>query len=50
VFKARCRADGAPSRGGERRIRIPALARPPAFEAEPAALAGSLPKEISRPV
>ena len=34
---------------GERRTRIPALVRPPAFETEPAALAGSLSMSAPRP-
>jgi hypothetical protein len=42
VFKARCRAGGAPSHGGERRTRTVTLARSFVFETTPATLAGSL--------
>ena len=40
VFKAHCRAGGAPSKGGERRTRTVTLIRSSAFGAAPATLTG----------
>jgi hypothetical protein len=48
AFKARCRASGASSLCGERRTRTAALARPSAFRAVPASLAGSLSRRLQR--